>query len=89
MERGLKAKEKWDSFAHKVFYEICKEEVSAGNRPEEYLNATRYRNLQQKFLARTGRNYERKQFKKPMGLLEDRIWSLGDLYTGYNWAAMG
>lgn len=63
MERGLKSKAHWDSFGHKVFCEICKEEVGAGNRPVSYLNKTGYKNLQHKFLARTGRSYERKQFK--------------------------
>ena len=54
-------------FVRSVF---CKEEVSAGNRPEAYLNATGYMNLQQKFLARTGRNYERKQFKNRWNFLK-------------------
>lgn len=88
MEKGRKTKASWDSFAHKVFCEICKEEVSAGNRPVASLSATGYKNLHQKFLARTGRNYERKQFKNRWDFFEERIWALGGLHKGCNWTAM-
>lgn len=88
MERGLKSKAHWDSFGHKAFCEICKEEVGAGNRPVSYLNKTGYKNLQQKFLARTGRNYERKQFKNRWDFLKKEYghWvAFRQAATGQRW----
>lgn len=88
MEKGRKTKASWDSFAHKVFCEIFKEEVSAGNRPVASLSATGYKNLHQKFLARTGRNYERKQFKNRWDFLKKEYghWvAFTKAATGQRW----
>ncbi|XP_024311862.1 L10-interacting MYB domain-containing protein-like [Brachypodium distachyon] len=63
MEKGKHGKAQWDVEAHRVFLDVCIEEVEANNRPTQCLNAVGYANLISKFNDRTKRNYDRKQIK--------------------------
>jgi hypothetical protein len=58
----------------KIFCNIVVEEINAGNRPLGTLNARGYKNMGEKFLARTGKNYTQK-------LLENRWDNLKILYN--------
>jgi hypothetical protein len=51
--KGKKQKAIWDAYATRVFCEICKEEVHAGNRSGHTLSAAGYKNLEKKFKATT------------------------------------
>jgi hypothetical protein len=46
-----------------IFCTIAVMEIKAGNRPLGTLNARGYKNLGEKFFARTGKNYTQKQLK--------------------------
>ena len=63
MDKGKSGKAIWDAVAHRVFLDICVEELRANNRPNQCLNNIGYSNLKTKFNERMKRNYERKQFK--------------------------
>ncbi|KQJ91247.1 hypothetical protein BRADI_4g36535v3 [Brachypodium distachyon] len=63
MEKEKCGKATWDALAHRVFLDVCIEEVRANNRPTGCLNPIGYVNLISKFNDRTKRKYERKQFK--------------------------
>jgi hypothetical protein len=47
----------------KIFCNIIVEKINVGNRPLGTLNARCYKNLREKFFARTGKNYTQKQLK--------------------------
>ena len=71
MERKVKtAKASWDAYATRVFCEICKEQVLAGNRPGHTLSAIGYKNLQEKFTARTLRHYSHDKLKNKWDALK-------------------
>ncbi|KAF2928938.1 hypothetical protein DAI22_05g019800 [Oryza sativa Japonica Group] len=63
MEKGKVPKAHWDAYASKVFCEICRDEVLAGNRPTAALSPLGYKNLEEKFFAQTGRQYDRTKLK--------------------------
>jgi hypothetical protein len=63
MEKPKHVKANWDAVAHRVFLDVCIEEVNANNRPVQVLNATGYANLVRKFNELMKRNYDRKQMK--------------------------
>jgi hypothetical protein len=63
MEKPKHVEENWDVVTHRVFLDVCIEEVNATNCPVQVLNATSYANLVRKFNERTKRNYDRKQMK--------------------------
>ena len=87
MDKGLH-KATWDALATMVFCEGCKEEVIAGNRPLGCLSKNGYKNLAQKFLARTGRPYVKKQFKNKWDSLKKEYgyWlALKRAATGLGW----
>ena len=53
----------WDDANVKHFIDICKEEVQAGNKPVSYLYRTGWKNLEEKFEARTGKKLTKTQLK--------------------------
>jgi hypothetical protein len=53
----------WDAVAHRVFLDVCIEEVNANNRPVQVLTRLGYESLVKKFNERTKRNYDKKQMK--------------------------
>jgi hypothetical protein len=44
----------WDNATLKHFIDICKEELSLGNRPNDCFTRTDWKNLEDKLFARTG-----------------------------------
>jgi hypothetical protein len=54
---------KWDFWLHKVWLDICVEEVRANNIPQHNLNFLGYANLMKKFTERTKMTYNRDQHK--------------------------
>ena len=53
----------WDAVAHRVFLDVCIEEVNANNRPVQVLTRLGYENLVNKFNEHTKRNYDKRQMK--------------------------
>jgi hypothetical protein len=51
----------------KIFCNIVVEEINAGNRPLGTLNARGYKNMGEKFLARTGKKLYPKAAKESLG----------------------
>uniref|UniRef100_A0A8R7P6D3 Myb/SANT-like domain-containing protein n=1 Tax=Triticum urartu TaxID=4572 RepID=A0A8R7P6D3_TRIUA len=70
MDKGKSGKANWDPVAHKIFLDICVEEVNANNRSDEHLSPIGYENMIRKFNEQTNRNYVRKQFKNRWDLLK-------------------
>ena len=63
MAKPKHVKANWDPLAHRVFLDVCIEEVNANNRPVQVLNALGYASLVEKFNKCTQINYDRKQMK--------------------------
>ena len=70
MDKGKSGKANWDPVAHKIFLDICVEEVNANNRSDGHLSPIGYENMIRKCNERTNRNYVRKQFKNRWDLLK-------------------
>jgi hypothetical protein len=72
-ERGRKkekivCKADWDNFEMiKIFCNIVVEEINAENRPLGTLNARGYKNMGEKFLARTGKKLYPKAAEESLG----------------------
>ncbi|CAM0879851.1 unnamed protein product [Alopecurus aequalis] len=76
MDGNKQGKPDWDTFATKVFCDICTDEVLAGNRPTDHLNATGCNNLYSKFNEKTKKGYNHEQFKSKWESLKKdyRTW---------------
>ncbi|KAM0911702.1 hypothetical protein ACQ4PT_013308 [Festuca glaucescens] len=70
MDENKQGKPGWDTFATKVFCDICTVEVLVGNRPNDHLNAIGYNNLYTKFNEKTKKGYNHEQFKRKWELLK-------------------
>jgi hypothetical protein len=56
----------WDNATLKHFIDICKEELTLGNRPNGCFTRTGWKNLEDKLLARTGLKLVRSQLKNKL-----------------------
>ena len=76
MVKPKQVKANWDAHAHRVFLDVCIEEVNANNRPVQVLNKHGYINLVRKFNERTKREYNRMQMKNRLETLKKdyTIW---------------
>jgi hypothetical protein len=74
MGKSGKVIAKWDTRATKIYTKICVEEVNAGNKPHNFLDAKGYADLIRKFKERIGRTYTWDQMK-------NRWDSLKRMYT--------
>ncbi|CAM0958712.1 unnamed protein product [Alopecurus aequalis] len=63
MDENKQGKPDWDTFATKVFCDICTNEVLDGNRPTGHLNDIGYKNLYAKFNEKTKNGYNQEQFR--------------------------
>lgn len=54
---------KWDDNSHRIFTELCVDEVRKGNRPSTTLSKTGWANVHKDFNAITGKAYVKKQLK--------------------------
>jgi hypothetical protein len=80
MEKPKHVKAIWDAAAHRVFLDVCIEEVNKNNRPVQVLNNTGYANLVKNFNMCTKRNYDRKQMKKSVGNTQKRLHFFGRVW---------
>ena len=56
----------WDNANVKNLIDICKEEITAGNRPAGCFTRNGWKNLKEKFLARSGRKLVKSQLKNKL-----------------------
>ena len=77
----------WTDENTRILCEIFAEEVENGNRSNTHLNKAGYKNVIQKFNQRTGRLYERKQFKNKWEKLKGdyTVWKELNNQTGIGW----
>ncbi|XP_037477896.1 L10-interacting MYB domain-containing protein-like [Triticum dicoccoides] len=83
-----KEKANWDAHHITIFYEICKDEVDAGNRPKGCLNRRGYTHLEDKFFDRTRKRCSQNQFKNKRDMLKRQyvqFMLLKNAATGLGW----
>lgn len=68
---------KWDDNTHRIFTELCVDEVRKGNRPTTTLSKTGWANVQKEFNAITGKTYNNKQLKNHWDCMKTE-WTLFD-----------
>ena len=78
MEKSGKVVAKWDSFAAKIFNDICCK-VLAHNHPQQCLNNVGYANLVRKFYERTERPYTEGKMKNRWDVLKKKVYTMEDL----------
>ncbi|PPD94280.1 hypothetical protein GOBAR_DD08703 [Gossypium barbadense] len=87
-DSSLATKVVWDDELTLIFYELCVNEVNAGNRPTNHLNSKGWENVIALFQAKTQKNYGKPQLKNKWDTLkkEWRLWrELLKESTGIGW----
>ena len=78
----------WDKANIKHFCDICKDEVLAGHRPLGHFNKVGWKNLEDKFAAKSGRKLEHLQLKNKWDNLKRSYTCFMELKhdaTGLGW----
>ncbi|XP_030451296.1 L10-interacting MYB domain-containing protein [Syzygium oleosum] len=76
-----KSKAYWTPDLHKVFVDICLEQVNGGNRPGTYFTREGWMNIVELFHERTGISYDRKQMKSHWDVMREQ-WKVWCKLTG-------
>ncbi len=78
----------WDAFHLKTFLDIAVEEVNAGHRPLGFLNRVGWKNVEDKFYAKTTKRLHKSQFKNKWDNLKGSYTTFMELKhaaTGLGW----
>ena len=78
----------WDNATLKHLIDICKEEILAGNRPQGCFTRNGWKNLEEKFFARSGTKLVKTQLKNKLDNMKKdytQFMELKNAATGLGW----